>query len=280
MLARRPREAACPPVSPARGGDGTSPRGQLSGAISPTIQQTTVQDSHPLRYGVFGGTFNPVHEGHLELIQGVLETGLVEHMVVVPARVSPFKTDAALLPDGLRLEMLRVALAGRSRVTVSDLELRRPPPSYTVDTLAALELLLPRGRAHLVMGMDSFAGFAGWRGAGSILERAALLLVVRHGEAAPPAEGEAAPSAEGEAALRQGLPESWGGRLRAEGPDRLVDEGGRAVITRLSLRVRAVSSTRIREAGALGDVPAPARELLEPYLATAADGEAGWSAGT
>jgi nicotinate-nucleotide adenylyltransferase len=207
---------------------------------------------------VFGGSFNPVHQGHLELIEAVLRSGAVEHLFAVPANRSPFKGEQELLPAALRWEMLRAALRGLPRVSVLDLELRRPPPSYTIDTVEALASLLPRARLSLVLGADAFVGFAGWYRAGRILARADLLVFGREdGEGPLPADPERWIAA---------LPEPWRGAARPATDGTLQDGAGRLLVRRMSGPIPPISSTRIREGGRLEEVPPGAREVLQGYL--------------
>ena len=218
-----------------------------------------MQEAPPPRFAVFGGSFNPVHQGHLELIEAVLRSGAVEHLFTVPANRSPFKGGRELLPAALRCEMLRAALRGMPRVSVLDLELRRPPPSYTIDTVEALASLVPRARLSLVLGADAFVGFAGWHLAGRILARADLLVFGREDGEGPlppdPARWVAA------------LPEPWRGAARPAEDGTLRDAAGRLLVRRMAAPIAPVSSTRIRAGGSLEQVPSGAREVLRGYLA-------------
>ena len=90
------------------------------------------------RVAVLGGSFNPIHYGHLLLADEVLELLGVDRLLFVPAAAPPHKPAAQLAPAADRFEMVRLAIAGQPRFAVSDLELRRSGPSYTVDTLQEL----------------------------------------------------------------------------------------------------------------------------------------------
>ncbi len=123
-----------------------------------------------MKIGLFGGTFDPVHVGHLAIVRSALEAGL-GRLIVMPCRVSPHKLGpgSAALADGEdRLEMLRLALAGEPRTEVSRFEIERPPPSYTRDSLQHLRARHPGATVAIVLGWDQFAvldkweGFAGW----------------------------------------------------------------------------------------------------------------------
>jgi nicotinate (nicotinamide) nucleotide adenylyltransferase len=217
----------------------------------------TVQVPHRLHVAVFGGSFNPVHLGHVELIDAAL--AVVDHVLAVPAGRSPFKGEQQLLPGDLRYRMLRAALRGKSRVSVLDWELRRPLPSYTVDTLEALAAWLLQARLSLLMGADAYRGFAEWRQAGRILERADLLLFAR-GDGSNVLD-------ERPAHWAACLPEPFRSRVRPLDAESLADESGRVIVRRMDAPIVPISSTHIRQSGAWAEVPPGARGLLEAHLA-------------
>ena len=137
------------------------------------------------RVGVLGGSFDPVHAGHLFVARAALAARDLDRVVFVPAREPPHKPDVRLASGAHRLEMLRLALADEPRFEVSALELERPGPSYTVDTLRALpaELeLAPDARLVLVIGGDNLPDFPRWRGFDELLRLAEPLVVVRAGD--------------------------------------------------------------------------------------------------
>src|SRR5688572_15241769 len=87
------------------------------------------------RIGIFGGSFNPVHFGHVLVAQTALEEAALDHLFLIPAAKSPFKPDAVLAPANQRIRMLHMALAGKERCTVDDQEINRGGTSYTIDTV-------------------------------------------------------------------------------------------------------------------------------------------------
>ncbi len=118
------------------------------------------------KIGLFGGTFDPVHVGHLAIVRCALESGL-DRLVVMPCRASPHKLGPAssALADGEeRLEMLRLALAGEARAEVSRFEIDRPPPSYTRDSLRFLRVRNPAAVIAIMLGWDQFAVLDKWEG--------------------------------------------------------------------------------------------------------------------
>ncbi len=132
---------------------------------------------------LFGGSFDPVHDGHVAVVDHVLAAGLAEAVTVVPARLSPHK-DQVTAPAAERLALARLAFAGRSAVTVDDREIRRPGPSYTIDTLRELAAAHPGDRWRLVMGADNLAGLPTWREAAALARLAEIVVMPRAGAAA------------------------------------------------------------------------------------------------
>jgi nicotinate-nucleotide adenylyltransferase len=126
-----------------------------------------------MRIGVFGGTFDPVHFGHLRTVEAAaLKFGL-RRVIYVPARVSPHKS-APPTDSRHRVAMLALALAGRPDWSISLLELEREPPSYTVDTLAAVSAEHPGDELWLLMGTDTLQTFDRWKSPTEILRLARL----------------------------------------------------------------------------------------------------------
>lgn len=130
--------------------------------------------------GVFGGTFDPVHHGHLRTALEVLEGCGLEQLRLVPAHVPPHRPQPRA-PADLRLEMLRRAVAGEPRLVVDDRELRRGGPSYTVDTLAELRAEVGTRPLCLVLGADAFLGLPGWHRWRELPGLAHLVVVERPG---------------------------------------------------------------------------------------------------
>ena len=137
------------------------------------------------RTGVLGGSFNPVHYGHLLLADEVLESLGLERILFVPAGVPPHKAPADLAPAADRYAMVKLAVASHPRFEVSDLELRRPGPSYTVDTLEALRR--PGEELFLIVGSETFLDLLTWREPKRIAGLARLTVVPRVGSAFDPA---------------------------------------------------------------------------------------------
>lgn len=138
-----------------------------------------------MRLGVFGGTFDPPHVGHLVAAQDALTALRLERVLLVPAAVPPHKLDRSLTPAATRLELLRAAVVGDPRFEIDDIELGRGGPSWTVDTLRAFRGRWPEAQLFLLVGMDQFAEFASWREPDEIARLARIAVLSRAGAAAP-----------------------------------------------------------------------------------------------
>lgn len=114
------------------------------------------------RIGVYGGTFDPIHHGHLILAREALEQLRLEKVVFVPAAVSPHKLDRTPAPAAVRLEMLRAALAGEPRFSFDELELQRPPPSFTIDTVEEFRRREPEVQMFYFIGSDNLTALDTW----------------------------------------------------------------------------------------------------------------------
>src|SRR5262245_54450484 len=107
-----------------------------------------------MRLGIFGGTFDPVHFGHLILAEQAREQGRLDQVLFVPAARPPHKEERALTPFAQRVEMLNLAIAGHAAFRIEELERDRPGPSYTVDTLEELRRRQPDAELWLIVGSD------------------------------------------------------------------------------------------------------------------------------
>ena len=133
------------------------------------------------RIGVFGGTFDPPHVGHLALAEWAREALDLDRVLFVPAARPPHKRGKRMSPAGDRLAMTRLAVRGNRAFAVSAIEVRRTGPSYTVDTLRALARAHPGAAFWLLMGEDSLREFHTWHAPEAILELARLAVAARPG---------------------------------------------------------------------------------------------------
>lgn len=132
-----------------------------------------------MKVGVFGGTFDPVHYGHLRPAAAVAAAIPLDRVIFVPANRAPGKESAAPAPAPHRIAMLALALAGRSDFTISLAEIERGGTSYTVETLRAFRRALPGDDLYFLLGTDTLAGFDRWREPEEILKLATLAAFVR-----------------------------------------------------------------------------------------------------
>lgn len=142
----------------------------------------------PLRLGLFGGTFDPPHLGHLIVAQDVAEALELDRLLFVPAGLPPHKQDRLLTPAPLRLEMVQALVAGNDTFGVSEVELGRAGPSYTVDTLRHFSDLHTEAEIFFVMGMDQADSFQEWHEPEEVASLAHLVVLARDGAEVP--EGE------------------------------------------------------------------------------------------
>jgi len=134
-----------------------------------------------MKLGIFGGTFDPVHHGHLIVAEAVRESVGLDRILFVPTLISPHKQDARATPADQRLAMLREAVRPNPFFEVLDIEIERGGVSYTVDTLRALGETNPRDDLYLLIGADNLLEFGTWREPSEILQRATLVVMDRPG---------------------------------------------------------------------------------------------------
>jgi nicotinate-nucleotide adenylyltransferase len=132
------------------------------------------------RVGLLGGSFDPVHYGHLRAAQWAFETLALGRVLLVPARQSPFKGPCAASAED-RLAMLNLAAHDNPSLAVEDCELRRVAPSYTVDTLRTLARRSPAVRFTLILGSDAAAGLEKWRDIEEVRRLAEIAILGRPG---------------------------------------------------------------------------------------------------
>ena len=160
------------------------------------------------RVAVFGGSFNPVHYGHLLLADEIVELVALDRVLFVPAAQPPHKPAAHLAPAADRFAMVRLAIAGHPRLAVSDVELQRAGPSYTVDTLE--ELWRTGDELFLLVGSETFLDLLTWREPARIAQLARLVIVPRAGSAFD-TEGAAAQKVLREIGIAGGFVSATGG---------------------------------------------------------------------
>ena len=132
------------------------------------------------RIGIYGGTFNPPHIGHIRAAQFAVQELKLDKLLVIPDRIAPHKQLPKDSPTPeQRLEMLRIATAGMEKIEASDLELKREGPSYTYLTVEQVRQMYPDAKIFLLMGTDMFLSFHSWRNPQRITKEAALAVFYR-----------------------------------------------------------------------------------------------------
>ncbi|WP_372678691.1 nicotinate-nucleotide adenylyltransferase [Desulfosarcina sp.] len=133
-----------------------------------------------MRAGIFGGTFNPIHKGHLMVAEQVLHRFFLDRLYIVPCRVPPHKFPAFLAPASERIRMIQLALPADTRYCLSDVEIRRKGRSYTIDTVDHFNTRITPGAVlFLIMGMDAFLEIHTWKSHRRLLEAVQPVVVSR-----------------------------------------------------------------------------------------------------
>ena len=137
------------------------------------------QQRKRVRVGILGGTFDPVHIGHLLLAQSALETWKLDKVIFMPNNVSPLKLEKRQSSFRHRLAMLKLALRGQSQFEVSDIEFRRGGVSYTFDTVTALKKTHPDWDIYFIIGMDSLRELHLWYRAKELIKICRVVTLAR-----------------------------------------------------------------------------------------------------
>lgn len=132
------------------------------------------------RIGLFGGTFNPIHFGHINLALELKERRELDEVWFIPARLSPLRPQEEAPSPDHRLKMVQLALEDLSGFKVCSLELDRPPPSYTIDTVKEIISLYPQETFYLLLGEDTLLRFREWKDPLEIIQHLPLLIASRH----------------------------------------------------------------------------------------------------
>jgi nicotinate-nucleotide adenylyltransferase len=193
----------------------------------------------PCRIGLLGGTFDPVHVGHLRTALEVAELLALDELRLVPVNTPALRAQPLASP-GQRIEMLALAAAGSPVLAVDDRELRRGGVSYSIDTLRELRAGIGEtDRLCLVVGEDAFAALDRWKEWQRLLDYAHIAVLTRPGDTAPPAPALAA----------------WTAAHLALDAEAALAESSRGQVLRLALTQLEISSTQIRALLAAGRSP-------------------------
>ena len=131
--------------------------------------------------GLFGGTFDPVHCGHLSVVRSYLNSGILDELWIILTPYPPHKSEKNLSPYSLRKRMLQQAFKDVEGVVLTDVETELPKPSYTLRTLLYLKKQYKNERFYLCIGEDSLSDFESWYGWSEILKHCDLLVAARPG---------------------------------------------------------------------------------------------------
>lgn len=134
-----------------------------------------------MKVGLFFGSFNPVHNGHLAIANYMVEFTDIQSLWFVISPQNPLKRKSSLLPDSDRLELLNLAIENDKQFMICDVEFRMPRPSYTIDTLAYLTEQYPSYSFSLIMGSDSLNTFHKWKNYHIIIKRYTRYIYPRPG---------------------------------------------------------------------------------------------------
>jgi nicotinate-nucleotide adenylyltransferase len=133
------------------------------------------------RIGIYGGTFDPVHYGHLKVAEAVLSAFALDRILFVPAFTPPHKRKRMISSPFHRMAMLALATAGSPKMFISTVELEAPSQPYTIETLGRLQTELRPARLFFIMGADSFIDVTGWREYETILSEYDVIVATRPG---------------------------------------------------------------------------------------------------
>ncbi|MDR8391574.1 nicotinate (nicotinamide) nucleotide adenylyltransferase [Aliifodinibius sp. S!AR15-10] len=131
------------------------------------------------RVGIFGGTFDPVHNGHISIVRSFIKSGLIDEMWILPSPSPPHKTDKEITSFDHRKKMLELVFSNDENIKISDIEEKLPLPSYTIHTLQYLKQKYPDNKFYLCIGGDSLADFKNWYRAEKIAGQTDLLVAER-----------------------------------------------------------------------------------------------------
>jgi nicotinate-nucleotide adenylyltransferase len=134
-----------------------------------------------MKIGLFFGSFNPIHNGHLIIANYICESTDLDKVWLVVSPQNPFKTKETLLNEYDRLHLINLAIEGNSRLKASDIEFKLPKPSYTIDTLTYLNEKYPQHEFSLIMGSDNLEGLHKWKNYEQLVAHHTIYVYKRRG---------------------------------------------------------------------------------------------------
>jgi nicotinate-nucleotide adenylyltransferase len=145
------------------------------------VEKTAIKEIKKLNTGIFSGSFNPVHIGHLALANWLCEFAGLDEVWFVITPHNPLKDRSNLMDDRLRYELVEASIAGYPKFKASDFEFSLPQPTYTIDTLRALEKTYPDRQFHFIMGADNWAFIKRWKESDQLISNYPILVYPRKG---------------------------------------------------------------------------------------------------
>ena len=153
--------------------------------IDSNSKPSTLSTQHPapsMRLGLLGGSFNPLHNGHLAIARQTREALGLDQILFVPTSHPPHKPNGSLAPAQDRYEMVRLAIASDPSLAISDVEIRRPGKSYSIDTIRLLQQEYgTHTQLFFLIGLDAFLDFPSWRDPLTLLELCSFVVLSRPG---------------------------------------------------------------------------------------------------
>jgi nicotinate-nucleotide adenylyltransferase len=134
-----------------------------------------------MKIGILGGTFNPIHMGHLILAEEVLQKIGLNKVIFVPANIPPHKDNGEIIPASHRLKMLRLAIRGNPHFSVSDIEIKRGNISYTIDTIKEYNKLYHGHELYFIIGSDMIKYLFEWKDLKEIISLVKFIVATRPG---------------------------------------------------------------------------------------------------
>lgn len=135
-----------------------------------------------MKTGIFGGTFNPVHKGHIMLAEYCMDSVGLDRIIMIPTAVPPHKISNDLASEDDRLNMCKLACRGKENFFVSDIEIKRQGKSYTYETLTQLKEIYPNDHLYTIMGADMFLTLDRWKNPEIIFEKSSIITIPRDEE--------------------------------------------------------------------------------------------------
>lgn len=150
---------------------------------SPDSENSSLITLHSsLNIGLFGGSFNPIHQGHLTIARQTREALGLDRILFIPTGNPPHKPDTTLAPAQHRLEMVRLAIASDPKLACTDMETRRDGTSYTIETIRLLQQEYgPTTQLFFLIGLDAFLDFQSWREPAALLAACTFVVISRPG---------------------------------------------------------------------------------------------------